>query len=180
MTRDCANITHPPPYNQKSHKLCRGRACSSRKQTYTANISPRSSLRRIASNPGAKRPCEARRASMAVTCSDLAAHHVCTPRVLILRLCTRNNCFARGKLLVIVRRSRRHSALLHSSVLLRSRRVAASRLRKTSRTACAQDDRRKLCMRINRMQLLTKNAQTRRGRRLDVPIINAYRHTMRL
>ena len=44
------------------------------------------------------------------------------------------------KLLVIVRRSRRHSALLHSSVLLRSHRFVVSRLRKTSRTSCAQDD----------------------------------------
>ena len=61
-------------------------------------------------------------------------------RVFLWRLCIRNNSFVRGRLPVIVRRSRRHSALLHSSVLRRSCRFAASRLRKTSRATRAQDD----------------------------------------
>ena len=50
-------------------------------------------------------------------------------RVLFWRLYTRNSSFARGKLLVIVCRSRRHSALLHSLVLLRSASLAYAKLR---------------------------------------------------
>ena len=49
--------------------------------------------------------------------------------VFLWRLCIWNSSFSREKLLVIVRRSRRHSALLHSSVLLRSASLAYAKLR---------------------------------------------------
>ena len=55
-------------------------------------------------------------------------------RALPWRLCTRNSSFARGKLLVIVRRSLRRKRL---DFLL----LGKPRLQKASRTSCAQDDR---------------------------------------